>query len=78
MSEEFYAGAIRDLNRLGVKTVLDSEGEPLRLGVEAEPFLVSPNQHEAEGLVGQELNEVQDFVVALDEIALNRHARRAS
>ena len=30
--------AIRDLKRRGVQTVLDSEGEPLRLGVEAEPF----------------------------------------
>ncbi len=69
VAEDFYAAMIRDLNRNGVQTVLDSEGEPLRLGTEAEPFLVSPNQHEAEGLVGQELNEEQDFVLALDEIA---------
>jgi fructose-1-phosphate kinase PfkB-like protein len=52
-----------------VQTVLDSEGEPLRLGTGAEPFLVSPNQREAEGLVGQEFHEDQDFTVALDSIA---------
>ena len=45
----------RELTRRGVRVVLDTEGEPLRLGVEAEPWLVSPNQHEAEQLVGQEL-----------------------
>ena len=45
------------------------EGEPLRLGVEAEPFLVSPNQAEAEGLVGQEFHDEEDFRLALDGIA---------
>ena len=48
VDDGFYAEAIRDLNRRGVQTVLDTEGEPLRLGVDAEPFLVSPNQREAE------------------------------
>src|SRR5439155_7595273 len=47
VEESFYAEAIRDLNRRNVRAVLDSEGEPLRLGVEAEPFLVTPNQREA-------------------------------
>ena len=45
------------------------EGEPLRLGVEAEPFLVSPNQAEAEALVGQEFHDDEDFLLALDGIA---------
>jgi 1-phosphofructokinase/tagatose 6-phosphate kinase len=69
VAENFYADAVRDLNRRGIKTVLDSEGQPLRLGVEAEPFLVSPNQREAEGLVGQELNEDDEFLMALGAIA---------
>jgi 1-phosphofructokinase family hexose kinase len=69
VDDGFYADAIRDLNRRGVQTVLDSEGEPLRLGTGAEPFLVSPNQREAESLVGQEFHEEQDFVVALDSVA---------
>jgi 1-phosphofructokinase family hexose kinase len=69
VDEGFYAEAIRELNRRGLQTTLDSEGEPLRLGVEAEPFLVSPNEREAEGLVGQEFHDRQDFVQALDHIA---------
>jgi 1-phosphofructokinase/tagatose 6-phosphate kinase len=52
-----------------VPTVLDTEGEPLRLAVEAEPFLVSPNQAEAESLVGQEFHDDEDFRLALDGIA---------
>jgi 1-phosphofructokinase family hexose kinase len=69
VDDAFYAEAIRDLNRRGVRTALDAEGEPLRLGVEAEPFLVSPNEREAEGLVGHEFNEEAEFVQALDDIA---------
>lgn len=69
VDESFYADAIRDLNRRGVRTAVDAEGEPMRLGVEAEPFLASPNVREAEALVGQEFHEEADFVQALDDIA---------
>jgi 1-phosphofructokinase family hexose kinase len=69
VAEDFYADEIRELSRRGIRTVLDSEGEPLRLAIEAEPYLVSPNQSEAEALVGQEFRDPEDFVLALDDIA---------
>jgi 1-phosphofructokinase family hexose kinase len=69
VSDTFYAEAARELGRRGVRVALDAEGEPLRRGLEAEPWLVSPNQHEAEQLVGQELFDDEDFVMALDAIA---------
>jgi 1-phosphofructokinase family hexose kinase len=69
VDESFYAEAIRDLHRRGVRTALDAEGEPMRLGVEAEPFLATPNVREAEALVGQEFHDEADFVQALDDIA---------
>jgi 1-phosphofructokinase family hexose kinase len=65
----FYADAIRDLARRDVRVVLDTEGEALRVGAQAGPFLVSPNQAEAEQLVGQELEDDDDFLMALDAIA---------
>ena len=69
VDDGFYAEAVRDLSRRGVQCVIDCEGEPLRHGVEAEPFLVSPNQREAESLVGQEFSDDEDFLMALDAIA---------
>ena len=69
VEEAFYADAIRDLRRRGIATVLDSEGEPLRLGTEAEPDLVSPNQREAEALVGHEFHDAEDFLGGLAAIA---------
>ncbi len=68
VDEAFYADAARELTRRGVRVVLDTDGEPLRLAVEAEPWLVSPNQLEAEQLVGQELAEDDDFLMALETI----------
>jgi 1-phosphofructokinase family hexose kinase len=69
VDESFYAHAIRDLNRRQVRAVLDSEGQPLRRGVEAEPYLVTPNQREAEGLVGQEFRDDEDYMMAVERIA---------
>ncbi len=69
VEDDFYAEAIRDLARRQIPSALDCEAEPLRLGVEAEPFLVTPNQAEAEALVGQEFHDDEDFQMALDQIA---------
>jgi 1-phosphofructokinase family hexose kinase len=69
VEDDFYAEAIRELTRKGVPAALDCDGEPLRLGLEAEPALVSPNQREAEAVVGHEFHDDEDFVFALDQIA---------
>ena len=69
VSEGFYAEAVRELARRGVRVALDTEGDPLRFGLESEPYLVSPNQREAEGVVGQELEDEEDFLMALDALA---------
>jgi len=69
VDDGFYGEAIRECNRRRVRAVLDAEGQALRLGVEAEPWLVSPNQREAESLVGQEFHDDEDFLMALESIA---------
>jgi fructose-1-phosphate kinase PfkB-like protein len=69
LSEHLYAELIHELAQRHIPVVLDSDGEPLRYGVQAEPFLVSPNQAEAEALVGQEFHDDEDFLLGLDEIA---------
>jgi len=65
----FYGELIRELAKQQVPAVLDADGEPLQFGLEAEPFLVSPNQREAEALVGQEFYEQNDFAFALERVA---------
>jgi 1-phosphofructokinase family hexose kinase len=63
-----YGELISEVRRLGVTTVLDTEGEPLRLGVRAEPDVVSPNELEAEELVGHEWGDDDDRIEAVVEM----------
>ena len=64
-----YGELVRELNRRQLLAVVDAEGEPLRHAVEAEPYLVAPNQQEAEALVGHEFVDDEDLAAGLDEIA---------
>jgi 1-phosphofructokinase family hexose kinase len=65
---DLYASLIRDLERSDVTTIVDTDGEPLRLAVKAEPDLVSPNVLEAEELIGHEFASEEDRSRAIDEI----------
>jgi 1-phosphofructokinase family hexose kinase len=65
---DLYAELVREVKRLGVLTVVDTEGEALRLAMRAEPDVVMPNEFEAEELVGQEFNDVEDRARAVVEM----------
>jgi 1-phosphofructokinase len=60
-----YARLITALRALGVTTLLDADGEPMRAALRAEPSVVSPNVSEAEELVGHEFEEPEDQLRAL-------------
>jgi 1-phosphofructokinase family hexose kinase len=68
MDTDAYARLIREVRKLGVTTVVDTEGDPLRLAVRAEPEVVSPNELEAEELVGHEFNDSDDRAQAVVEM----------
>jgi 1-phosphofructokinase family hexose kinase len=65
---ELYGQLVEDLRRLGVITVLDTEGEPLRVATRLGPDLVTPNLIEAEELVGHEFADDEDRLNGVREI----------
>ena len=65
---DVYARLIPELRRLNVLTVIDTEGDPLRRAVRAEPDVISPNVLEAEELVGHEFNDEEDHGIAVREM----------
>src|SRR6476661_5923691 len=65
---DIYAFLIRELRKLGVTTIVDTDGDPLRRAVRAEPDVVSPNMLEAEELVGHEFNDDEDYLFAVREM----------
>ncbi|HEU4976028.1 MAG TPA: 1-phosphofructokinase family hexose kinase [Baekduia sp.] len=73
---DVYAGLIRELRKAGVLTLIDTEGEPLRQAVRAEPDVITPNVLEAEELVGHEFNDDADRLIAAGEM-VEQGAREA-
>ena len=65
---DVYAYLIRELKRMNVTTVVDTDGDPFRRAVRAEPDVISPNVLEAEELVGHEFNDDEDRNYAVREM----------
>jgi 1-phosphofructokinase family hexose kinase len=65
---ELYGQLVEELRKMSVRTVLDTEGEPLRVGTRACPDLVTPNLTEAEELVGHEFADDDDRLTGVREI----------
>jgi len=68
VDQSLYGRLVEELRRLNVTTVLDSEGEPLRMATRAAPDVVTPNELEAEELVGHEFSDHEDRVSAVREM----------
>ncbi len=66
--DDLYARLIADLGRRGVAVVLDAEGEAMLAGVRAGASMVTPNEREAEELVGQEFDGGGDLAQGLQEL----------
>jgi 1-phosphofructokinase family hexose kinase len=63
-----YAELVRELAKLGLTTVVDADGEPLRQAVKAAPNVLSPNVSEAEELVGHEWADEEELAEGAREI----------
>jgi 1-phosphofructokinase/tagatose 6-phosphate kinase len=68
LEPDTYAMLLRELKRSGVETIVDTDGEPLRHAVRAEPTVISPNVPEAEELVGHEFNDEADFIAGIRQM----------
>lgn len=64
----FYCELIGLAKRRGVKTLLDTDGEALQHALEAKPTVITPNQHEAERLLGRALITRTQFLEAVERI----------
>ncbi|MFB3825969.1 MAG: 1-phosphofructokinase family hexose kinase [Bryobacteraceae bacterium] len=63
-----YARLIAMARQKKVKTMLDTDGEALREGIDARPTVVTPNQQEAERLLSRALLTRMHFLDAADRI----------
>ena len=68
VEEDFYARIVQVLNRHQAKAVLDTTSESLRLGCAERPFLVKPNEEEAQALTGLPVGTPAEIVRVAAEI----------
>lgn len=66
---EIYAELIGALREAGIPVLLDTAGEPMRIGLRAQPAAIAPNVAEAEEVVGYEFSEPEDTFAALATLA---------
>jgi len=66
--EGLYARLVKELGERGVAVVLDAEGDAMLEGLRAGASVVTPNEREAEELVGQEFADRADLVTGLTEL----------
>jgi len=64
----FYGKLISLARKQRVKTLLHTGGEALREGIEAKPTVVTPNQQEAERLLGRTLLTRTQFLEAAEQV----------
>jgi len=65
---EFYCEIIAMAKKRGVKTLVDTDGDALVRSLEARPTIITPNQQEAERLLGRALITRSQCLEALDRI----------
>jgi len=64
----FFCEVIEMAKQRNVKTLLDSDGDALLHALEAKPSVITPNQHEAERLLGRALITRTQFLEAIARI----------
>ncbi|MBU2703562.1 1-phosphofructokinase [Sporomusaceae bacterium BoRhaA] len=62
MENDIYQKWIYGAKKKGARTLLDADGELLRLGIEAGPYLIKPNIHELERLLDRKIVSVEEAV----------------
>lgn len=61
---DIYQKWICQVKEKGGKTILDADGEMMRLGIAAGPYLIKPNIHELERVLGREIKNSDEVISA--------------
>ena len=62
--KDTYKVWVSACKKAGAKVILDVDGELLKAGIEAAPYLIKPNNHELCALLGKKLETVEDLETA--------------
>lgn len=72
MENDIYQKWIHSAKQKGARTLLDADGDLLRLGIEAGPYLIKPNIHELERLLARKIVSIEE-AVECSRILMEKH-----
>lgn len=58
---DYYRTLIQTVDGLGCRCILDADGDRLRYGLEAQPYMIKPNHYELEMMTGRELKTLKEI-----------------
>ena len=59
--QDYYRTLINAVEGLGCRCVLDADGDRLKYGLQARPFMIKPNRYELETMIGRKLDGIADI-----------------
>ena len=62
--QDYYRTLINAVEGLGCRCVLDADGERLKYGLEARPFMIKPNRYELEMMTGSSMKSISEVHAA--------------
>lgn len=63
LSKGTYGEWISKIKEKGAKTILDADGEVLKIGINSAPYLIKPNIHEIESMFEKKVRSIEEVVV---------------
>ena len=64
MKNSTYRDFVSALQKNGTPCILDTDNEALRLGIQAKPYAIKPNEHEIQRLCNKKLSTIEDYLKA--------------
>ncbi len=68
IGEDIYYKLVVEGKRRGSKVILDAEGDPFEIGIEAKPHIIKPNRTEIEMFAGRALSDESELIQVAREI----------
>lgn len=68
VDKDIYYRIIRELKSINIKTVLDADGEVLRISLDAKPYLIKPNINELRNIYEFNEKDINEVIKIAEEI----------
>ena len=62
VDKRFYGYVIEKIKKKGIKVILDADGDALKCGIEAKPYMIKPNIHELSQIAGNKLESKDEII----------------